>query len=132
MSDLKQLRDNLSSIRVLYAEDEQEVRDQTLLFFNKLFSNVDTAQNGEEGLELFKKNKYNLVITDLKMPKMDGREMLSKIREINEDTVLIVMTASDSNMDATETVCDAYLYKPISFTDFVEALTPLQERILKQ
>lgn len=132
MSDLKQIRENMKSIKVLYAEDEIEVQKQTLQFFQKIFQNVDTASNGMEGLELFEKNGYDLVITDLKMPKMDGREMLAKIHEINKDTVLMVMTASDSNIDASKTVCDAYLYKPISFVEFVEAFEPLQDRLLKK
>ena len=132
MSDLRQIRENMKSVKVLYAEDEPEVQEQTLQFLKKVFKDVDSASNGLEGLELFEKNGYDLVITDLKMPKMNGRDMLSKIHEIDKDAVLVVMTASDSNIDATQTVCDAYLYKPISFTEFVEVLEPLQERLLKK
>ena len=132
MSELKEIRDNVKSIKVLYVEDEKEVREQTLSFFHKIFDNIDTAVNGLEGVELFEKNSYDLVITDLKMPKMDGREMLAKIHEINKDIIAIVMTASDSNMDATQTQCNAYLYKPVSFVDLLEALRPLQSKLLKQ
>ena len=132
MGDLKQIRDNMKSIKVLYAEDEKEVREQTLEFFRKIFQHVDSAQNGIEGLELFKKNRYDLVITDLKMPKMGGREMLTQIHDIDKDTVFIVMTASDSNIDATQTIADAYLYKPVSFVEFVKAFEPLQDKLLKK
>lgn len=132
MSDLKQIRENMKSIRILYAEDEEVVREQTLQFLKKIFQNVDIAENGLEGLELFKKNHYDLVITDLKMPKMNGRDMLNQIHEIDKDVVLIVMTASDSNIDATQTASDAYLYKPISFVEFIDALSHLQERLLKK
>jgi len=131
MGELKEIRDNIKSIHVLYVEDEKEVREQTLEFFRKIFENIDVAKNGLEGVELFQKNSYDLVITDLKMPKMDGRKMLEEIHKIDKDVTSIVMTASDSNMDATQTQCDAYLYKPVSFLDLLEALKPLQSKLLK-
>jgi len=130
MSDFKQLREDLSSICVLYVEDEEKIRDETLKFLKKIFSFVDSATNGEEGLKLFTEKKYRLVIADLKMPKMNGRDMLLKIREINKEAVLIVMSASDSNVDITTTVCDAYMNKPVMFTDFLEILESLKGRLL--
>ena len=65
------------------------------------------------------------------MPRMDGREMLKQIHELNKDTVLIVTTATDSDIDATLTVCDAYMNKPIQFMEFIEILETLKNKILK-
>ncbi|MBA3025386.1 MAG: response regulator [Sulfurimonas sp.] len=132
MNKLQQLQNDLATARVLYVEDEEEVRIMTLTFFNNIFTHVDSAANGEEGLELFKKKPYALVITDLNMPKIDGREMLKQIRELDKDTVLIIMTASDSNIDASEIVCDAYMNKPVRFLEFIETLEPLKEKILRK
>jgi CheY-like chemotaxis protein len=131
MSEIKELRDSINSVKVLYAEDEDEVRTQTVVFLKKIFQNVDSAVNGLEALEMFKTNNYDLVITDLKMPKMNGRELLQKIHDIDKDVVLIVMTASDSNIDATTTACNAYLHKPVTLTDLLEALKPLKDKLLK-
>lgn len=130
MSRLKKLHENLSRVKVLYVEDEDDVRAETLLFLGRLFDDVSSAVNGEDGLGMFMKNSYDLVVTDLKMPKMDGHDMLSKIHALNKETVLIVMTASDSNMDVTQTQCDAYLYKPVMMMDFVEALESLEDKII--
>ncbi|MDO8455152.1 MAG: response regulator [Sulfurimonas sp.] len=130
MSNFKQLREDLSPICVLYVEDEEKIRDETLKFLKKIFSCVDSAINGEEGLKLFKEKEYRLVIADLKMPKMNGREMLSKIRELNENTVSIVMSASDSNIDMTTTVCDAYMNKPVEFMEFIKTLESLRNKLL--
>ena len=63
------------------------------------------------------------------MPKMNGREMLKQIHELNKETVLIVVTASDSNIDVSETVCDFYLNKPVMFMEFVEALESLEDKL---
>ena len=129
MSNLKQIRDNLAHVKVLYVEDEEQVREMTVSFFEKIFTQVDSAVDGQDGLNLFKENKYDLVISDLKMPKMDGRTMLAQIKELDKDVVLFVMTASDSNIDASSTVCDVYMHKPIELQDFIEAIEPLQEKL---
>lgn len=130
MGDFQQLREKLQSVNVLYVEDEKSVREETLRFLQKIFTNVDSAANGIEGLELFNKNKYQLVISDLKMPKMGGREMMSKIRELDKDAVLIVMSAADSKVDITSVVCNAYVYKPVIFVDFLKTLESLSDKIL--
>ena len=128
MNRLQQLRNDIGHLNVLYVEDEDGVREETLLFLQRIFSNITPAINGEEGLDLFKNNSYNLVITDLKMPKMNGRDMLDKIHSLNKEVVLIVMTASDSKMDVTHTKCDAYLNKPVMFMEFVDTLESLEDR----
>ncbi len=130
MNKLQQLREDLSSLNVLYVEDEEGVREETLIFLKRIFKNITSAVNGQEGLDFFKKNKYELVITDLKMPKMNGRDMLDAIHNLNKETILMVMTASDSDIDVTETVCDAYLNKPVMFMEFVEKLESLKSKLV--
>ncbi len=131
-SRLEKLRTNMKEVKVLYVEDEENVRAQTLIFLKKIFTNIESASDGEEGLSLFKKNRYSLIITDLKMPKMNGREMLEHIRILDQDTIFIVMTASDSNIDASETISDAYMHKPVMFMEFIEQLEGLRERLTKR
>ncbi len=130
MNKLQQLSQDLHSVNVLYVEDEDGVREETLLFLNRIFKNIDSAINGKEGLELFKKGNYDLVITDLKMPKMNGRDMLDAIHKLDKDITAIVMTASDSNIDASQTKCDVYLFKPVMFTEFVQKLETLKSKLL--
>lgn len=132
MGNFQELREKLHSINVLYVEDEKSVREETLRFLQKIFPNVDSAVNGVEGFELFNKNNYQLVISDLKMPKMGGREMMSKIREQDKDVVLIVMSAADSNIDITSVICDAYVYKPVIFVEFLKTLESLLDKIISK
>ena len=68
MKTIQTLHNSFLNIKVLYVEDENELREETLLFLQRIFTNVDSASNGQEGLELFKKHKYDFVISDLKMP----------------------------------------------------------------
>ena len=131
MNSLQQLCANLADVRVLYVEDEDEVRKMTLALFSNIFLHVDNAKDGEEGLKLFKEHEYDLVISDIKMPKMNGRDMLRQINELNKDVVLMVISASDSDEDIASTVCDVYLHKPVKLTDFIDQLEDLQGRLLK-
>ena len=132
MTSLKEIRESMAHVKVLYVEDEAEVRSMTMQFLKKIFIHVDSAVDGQEGLDLFKENDYEMVITDLKMPRMNGRVMLNEIKELDKDVVLLVMTASDSQMDVTETVCDGYLNKPVLISEFVEAMEPLKDRLQKK
>jgi len=128
MNKLQQLRENLAPIKVLYVEDEQDLREQTLIFLKKIFMHVDSETNGKDGLASFKKKDYDIVITDLKMPKMNGHEMIKRIQELDNRCTIIIMTASDGNTDATQTI--SYLHKPVIFTEFIDILESLQEKIL--
>ena len=131
LNSVQLLRENFQNIKVLYVEDEQEVRTMTSDLLSKIFNHVDSAENGIDGLKLFKQNDYGLVISDLKMPKMDGYEMLEKISEIDKEVALIVMSAINSMEETRDLVCDAFLNKPVRLMEFIEQLESLQSKILK-
>ncbi len=81
----------MSSILVIDDKDSmRKMMSQTLLEEGYL---VETAANGPDGMEKIRSKQYDLVITDLKMPDMDGLTVLSNIKEVNQDTAVIVMTA---------------------------------------
>jgi DNA-binding NtrC family response regulator len=81
----------MSSILVIDDKDAmRKMMSQTLAEEGYV---VDTAANGPEGIEKAKARQFDLVITDLKMPDMDGLEVLSQLKEINTETAVIVMTA---------------------------------------
>jgi len=81
----------MSSILVIDDKDAmRKMMSQTLAEEGYI---VDTAANGPEGIEKAKARQFDLVITDLKMPDMDGLEVLSQLKEINTETAVIVMTA---------------------------------------
>ncbi|MEA2018357.1 MAG: response regulator [Campylobacterota bacterium] len=79
---------------------------------------MDTASNGEEGLELYKKNSYDLVITDILMPKMDGIEMSKEIKEINQYQNILIISAYSDTKDFVTSIklgIDGYIIKPIDY-----------------
>jgi len=80
--------------KILYVEDQGFVREPMELMLKNLY-NLDIAENGLQGLELFSKNQYDLIITDNQMPIMTGIEMSKKIRDLNKDIPIILTTADD-------------------------------------
>lgn len=111
--DLLKVSKNIS---VLYAEDEQIIREQYVSIFSLLFKEVETAENGMDALEKYSTKQYDLVITDLTMPKMDGISLIGKLLEINPDQHIIVMTAHNSNENLRASIdfqIDGVLLKPV-------------------
>jgi len=123
----KEIKELSKDLVVLYAEDENEVQEQTAIFFGNFFKRVDKAKNGKEGLELFSKNSYDVVITDIKMPFVSGVQMLNKIREINPDVITVSMTGLSGGDVRNEAVSDFYIVKPAN----TQTLMELMEKIVK-
>ncbi len=84
--------------KILVIDDEKSIRStlQEILEYEK--HEVDLASDGPEGLELFQNNKYDIVLCDIKMPEMDGMEVLSKIFEISSDNP-VIMISGHGNID---------------------------------
>ena len=120
MNEIKELRDKVKDLKVLFVEDEKRIREGTGLFLRKFFNNVIICNDGEEGLEMFSKvGDFDIIITDILMPKMNGAEMAKKIKEKNKDIFIVFITASRSLVHDEEELGDMFLKKPISFDDIV-------------
>jgi len=103
-------------ISVLYVEDEDIIRDSLSSIINNIVVDLYTAIDGMEGLELYKKYKPDLVVTDIKMPIMGGLEMIEKIREIDEQVNVVITSAhseSDFFMKAIDLGVDSFILKPV-------------------
>ena len=117
--EVQLLKDKVKNLRILYAEDENELREGTELFLNKFFNFVESASDGEEGLKKFNQNNYNVIFTDIMMPNMDGKELLKNIKEINPNTFAVTLTASDVKESDMTDFSDLYFRKPISYENMI-------------
>ena len=86
------MSDNSETLHVLIVDDEQDIREGSERILTRMHFNVSKAANGEEALEIFQKTQPAIVLLDLKMPGMDGMEVLGKIRKIDDSTIVIVIT----------------------------------------
>ena len=113
------------NIKVLYAEDEEGIRENISFVLSLLFKEVFVAKDGEEAFELFEEKKPDLLIFDICMPKMDGIEVLNKIRKSNKAIPIIVLTAHTEEtylFRAIELNITRYLLKPFSKDALLDAI----------
>ncbi|KAB7887896.1 diguanylate cyclase [Poseidonibacter ostreae] len=110
----------LSNVTILYVEDEKMISEEVSFFFKKYVKKFYIANNGEEGLELFKEVKPDILITDIQMPKMNGLEM---IKEIGHTSVPIIITTAYSDIDyflkAIELKISKFVIKPINLVNLI-------------
>jgi two-component system response regulator PilR (NtrC family) len=101
--------------RVLIVDDEDELREMLAETVRSLGHEVFTAEDGEKGLHVYKQQEIDLVITDLKMPRMDGLTLLREIRLVKPDAVVLMITAFptiDSAVQAIKLGAYDYIIKP--------------------
>ncbi len=102
------IRDNL---RILVVDDEQNYCEVLKMILSVKGYTVMTCNNGAQALEEMERNSYDLVISDLNMPEMDGYELLKEIRQRDYDTEVIILTAYGTIEKAVETMkAGAYTY----------------------
>ena len=114
-SEIKILKEKVKNLKVIYVEDEDDMRMGTEIFLNKFFTDVLVAVDGKDGLEKFKNRDFDIVFTDILMPKMNGLEMISKIKELNSEIFIVTLTASEVKKEEIESAADLYFRKPISY-----------------
>jgi len=120
MNEIEQLKEKVRNLKVLFVDDEKDIRDGTGTFLRKFFDNVVICSDGAEGLETYSKTKdFDIIITDMMMPKMDGATMAQKIKDINSNIFIVFITASRKVEHYESGLCDISLQKPISFEDII-------------
>jgi DNA-binding response OmpR family regulator len=111
------LVNQLRSFTLLYAEDEIGIQNNIFEILDCMFKNIYLAKDGEEAYKLYLEKKPDLIITDIKMPKMTGLELIKKIRASNPK-VRVIMTSAHTDLeyllDATELHLVKYIVKPIT------------------
>ncbi|MBP9490662.1 MAG: EAL domain-containing protein [Aliarcobacter sp.] len=118
----------LKNITILYAEDEKDLREVTHQILKGFTKKQYVAQNGQEGLELFKKyeNEIDLIITDVNMPILNGLDMVKEIKKINLNIPIIVATAFSNKeylLEAIDIGVDKYVLKPIDIAKLLQVMS---------
>ena len=108
-------------MKILIVDDKPEVRSvlQQLLEDH----NITEASNGKEALDLFKLQVYDVVISDIEMPVMDGIELLKSIKSIKPEQKVINMTANTNLTMQNIPGTHALLYKPFQFDELFKQLS---------
>ncbi len=125
-------------MRVIVVEDEDRIREGITGLLGLLEGNFEAAgeaEDGTAGLELIKREKPDIVITDIRMPDMSGLEMLEKVREYGIQSKVIVLSAYSEFEYARQAIrlgVTEYLLKPVSVDEFSRAMNTIKIQIEKE
>jgi DNA-binding NtrC family response regulator len=118
--------------RILIIDDQESIRKSLKLALEREGYLVDTAENGREAIRKSKEEFYNMALVDLRLPDMDGIELLTKMRETVPKMVKIIITGYPSLENAIEAVnggADGYVVKPYTMEGL---LVKIKEHLQKQ
>lgn len=121
----------MNKTRILYLEDDPDLGEITTDMLTRMNFSVQWVNNGIEGLEAVKNEKFDIIIADIMMPQLDGYSFLREIRDRNDHTPLILISARVLTEDVLKGFslgADDYMRKPFS----IEELNARIHRILKR
>lgn len=113
------------NISILIAEDEPTILEALSLFFRRKADRVFCAKDGAEALAIFENNDINIVFSDIRMPNMDGLELVRRIREIDADLPVVILSGhyeKEMLIEAIDYNITAFLSKPAGRGDVLKAL----------
>ena len=119
------------STKILIVEDEIDIREGISEYLSEVGYDVMVAEDGQEGIDLFKLNEFDLVLLDIMLPKINGFGVLSQIREISDVPVMMLTAMTDdySQIMSFNEKADDYITKPFSVVVLHKRIEALQRRI---
>jgi CheY-like chemotaxis protein len=122
----------LKNMSILYVEDDRFIRTQFSKILNRLTKKFFVAEDGEQGLEMYRLEHPDIVLTDIEMPKMNGLDMSAKIKEINSDQAIAIMTAYNDDemfLRAIDIGIDKYFIKPVRIPQLQKGLHQIARNV---
>ncbi len=116
---------------ILVVDDEKNIRMSLSMSLEPLGMDIDTAVNGEDALQQLQLREYGLILLDLKMPGMDGMEVLRRVRDIRPDIRVIIITAHGSVESAVEAMtlgAADFIQKPFAPKEIRDLVTSVVDR----
>ena len=118
-------------MKILLAEDEVDLNNVVTRYLKKNGYSVDSVLDGEEALNYLEYSEYDLVILDIMMPKVDGFEVIKKLRNKGNHTSVLMLTARDSADDKVKGLdlgADDYIVKPFDFNELLARIRAVVRR----
>ena len=125
------LYEKLRSMKMLLIDDDEWIRDSLKIFFESEGCLIDAFETAEEALKALKKQPYDIIIADYRLPGMDGLDFLKRIRTSNSTAIKILVTAYGNKeviSEANQLGIHGYLEKPFSTKTIEASLSRLIEK----
>ena len=123
--------DYLKQLNVLFVEDDQHAREIITMILEDMFAGVVSAVDGVDAFEKFQKNSFDIVISDINMPRMNGLKLFKKIKEIDQNVSLVFLTAHNEDSYFLESIkigVNGYLLKPIDIEQLTKTLMRITQK----
>jgi len=133
--DLVQLTEETKKLTAMVVEDEVAANEMLSSTFKSFFSDVVSAFDGKQALEMAKKVKPDIIFVDIIMPEMDGIELSRKLREHNANQIIIVISASNDIQKISESIevgVNSFIQKPIDTKKIIELLKNITSLVKKK
>jgi len=127
--------DVISEIKIFYVEDEPSIREGFVRFLRRRTDNLHVFVNGQEALDGYEEHRPDLIITDIRMPVMDGLAMSEKIKKINPNVPIIVTTGHNDEelfLRSIDIGIDKYIKKPVNFTELISVIKKMSASIIHE
>jgi DNA-binding response OmpR family regulator len=121
--------------KILLVEDEKKIAETLRKGLTEQHYEVDVAYDGAAGKKLFDANSYDLAILDINLPLMNGYELARHIRSVNEEILVIMLTAmntTEDKIEGFEAGADDYIVKPFDFQELLVRIRALLKRLHHQ
>ena len=138
MTDPNNIKKYTGELSILFAEDHEELRKTTTNILKSIFKTVDSCVDGEDALNQYIKYKnensayYDLVLSDIQMPKMDGIELTKNIYEKNPNQSIIILSAYDETNYLLKLInlgIEQFIKKPIDYQELLNAFLNVSKKI---
>jgi len=135
----KDLLTNTKQLSILLVEDHDDLRENTKEILKKFFDKVDGSKNGENALKQYKqfyKNElkhYDIVLSDIQMPRLNGVDLVENIYAINPDQIIIILSAFDDSKYLLPLInlgIEQFIKKPIDYQDLIKVLLKTTKKII--
>jgi len=128
----KELLHYSKHLTLLLAEDHNELRESTTNILQNFFEKVDAACDGEEALTFYNENKYDIILTDIRMPKVDGISFVEAIYEKNPEQKVIVLSAHDESkylIPLLNLGVEHYIKKPLDYQELIDVFYKVSKKV---
>ena len=137
MINSQELINFTKNLNVLFVEDHEELRETTTEILSSFFNVVKSVENGQEAIDEYAKrfkedDAYDIVLSDIQMPKIDGVELTKEIYDINPDQTVIIMSAYDESRYLLPLVnlgIEQFIKKPIDYQELLKVLLNASKKI---